>query len=187
MLSMEPIRARLRGILSLRVGIKHLTPPKDGWRNTLFAGPGRRSLLAGALSIGNAYDTSIFGGANGDLVFSYGIAGSSKLLTGVVDYISTALNGDYNGNGKVDGGRLRPMGARIRPLFGGNPAGLQHVARELRQPTRRGRHNWRQCPSRVPAYSPCLGHLSSFGFIGVANAERVEAVEISGAITERET
>jgi hypothetical protein len=35
-------------------------------------------------------------------VFSYGIAGSPKLLTGVVNYVSTVINGDYNGDGKID-------------------------------------------------------------------------------------
>ena len=57
----------------------------------------------GALSLGRAYDNSAFGGADGDLLFSYGIVGTSRLMSGVVTYVGTAgVTGDYNGNGVVD-------------------------------------------------------------------------------------
>jgi hypothetical protein len=57
---------------------------------------------ANSLSLGHAYNTSTFGGTNGDLQFSYGIAGGPR-LTGLVTYITSAgVTGDYNGNGVVD-------------------------------------------------------------------------------------
>jgi hypothetical protein len=56
----------------------------------------------GSFSLGQAYNASIFGGASGDLQFSYGIAGGPR-LTGVVTYVTSAgVVGDYNGNGVVD-------------------------------------------------------------------------------------
>jgi hypothetical protein len=78
--------------------------------------------IGGALSIGKAFDSSVFGAADGDLVFSYAISGSSKLMTGAVNYISTGLTGDYNGNGKVDAGDY--IAWRNNPnAFGGTPSG----------------------------------------------------------------
>jgi hypothetical protein len=53
------------------------------------------------LSLGNAYNTATFGGANGDLVFKFGVA-NGGLITAPVNYITTALAGDYNHNGVVD-------------------------------------------------------------------------------------
>jgi hypothetical protein len=88
----------------------------EGWDKASNASKGRLaeyfvrstgSTLAagGTRSIGDAYDSSVFGNGNGDLVFTYGITGSSKLLAGTVTYIGTApagVLGDYNGNGIVD-------------------------------------------------------------------------------------
>jgi hypothetical protein len=59
--------------------------------------------VGGALTLGRAYDNSVFGSIDGDLAFSYGIAGSSRLMSGVVSYVSSGgVIGDYNGNGVVD-------------------------------------------------------------------------------------
>ena len=58
---------------------------------------------AGELPLGRAYDNSVFGANDGDLTFSYGIAGSSRLMTGVVSYVASGgVIGDYSGNGVVD-------------------------------------------------------------------------------------
>src|SRR5262249_34902769 len=53
------------------------------------------------LNLGNAYNTSTFGGANGDLVFKFGVA-NGGLITAPVNYVTSALAGDYNHNGVVD-------------------------------------------------------------------------------------
>jgi hypothetical protein len=66
-------------------------------------GTGSPVPVNGALSIGRAYDASAFGANDGDLLFSYAIAGSSKLLTGVVNYITSSLPGDFDHNGVVNG------------------------------------------------------------------------------------
>ena len=63
------------------------------------------SMLAGnaELNLGNAYNTSVFGGSDGDLVFKFGLNGGA-LITAPVTYVgggSTA--GDFNSDGKVDG------------------------------------------------------------------------------------
>lgn len=62
------------------------------------------SIAAGELlSLGNAFNTSIFGsGNNGDLEFTFGLVGG-QLLTGNVSYISGGgVAGDYNGDGIVN-------------------------------------------------------------------------------------
>ena len=88
----------------------------EGWDKASNASKGRLSeyfvrstgstlSAAGIRTLGDAYDSSVFGNGNGDLAFTYGITGSSKLLTGTVTYIGTApagVVGDYNGNGIVD-------------------------------------------------------------------------------------
>lgn len=105
----------------------------EGWDKASNAGKGRLAEyfvrgtgsavpVGGALSIGDAYDTSVFSGANGDLVFSYAIAGSSKLMTGAVQYVSTVINGDYNGNGKVDAADY-VLWRKNPASFGGSPGG----------------------------------------------------------------
>jgi hypothetical protein len=75
----------------------------SGLLTEYFLRAGGAALAGGSsLSLGTAYNTSTFGGANGDLQFSYGIAGGPR-LTGVVTYVtSAAVIGDYNGNGIVD-------------------------------------------------------------------------------------
>jgi hypothetical protein len=81
------------------------------------------ALASGSsLSLGQAYNASIFGGANGDLQFSYGIAGGAR-LTGVVSYVvSAGVIGDYNGNGIVDAADY-VLWRKNPAAFGGNPAG----------------------------------------------------------------
>jgi hypothetical protein len=61
------------------------------------------SIGAGeTLSLGNAFNTSIFGsGFGGDLEFTYGLIGGSR-LTGNVTYVTGGVDGDYNHNGVVD-------------------------------------------------------------------------------------
>ena len=64
------------------------------------------STIAGnqTISLGNAFNTSIFGaGNNGDLKFEFGLNGGS-LLTAPVTYVTGGgLPGDFNNSGKVDG------------------------------------------------------------------------------------
>src|SRR5262249_13973616 len=57
-----------------------------------------------SLQLGQAFNPAVFGaGANGDLVFQYGVAGSSSLATGTVSYFNPSpMAGDYNHNGIVD-------------------------------------------------------------------------------------
>jgi hypothetical protein len=75
----------------------------SGLLTEYFLRAGGAALSSGSsLSLGKAYNTSTFGGADGDLRFSYGIAGG-PLLTGIVSYVTSApVIGDYNGNGIVD-------------------------------------------------------------------------------------
>ena len=75
----------------------------SGLLTEYFLRSGGAALASGnSLSLGQAYNTSTFGGSNGDLQFSYGIAGGPR-LTGVVTYVTSAgITGDYNGNGVVD-------------------------------------------------------------------------------------
>jgi len=60
------------------------------------------SLLApsASLTLGNAYNTSTFGAADGDLVFQFGIA-NGPLITAPVTYVTGAITGDFDGNGSV--------------------------------------------------------------------------------------
>ncbi len=67
-----------------------------------FLREGGSTLSAGdAFSLGQAYDPSVFGGADGDLEFVYGIAGGAR-LTGSVVYVGL-LQADFNKDGRVDG------------------------------------------------------------------------------------
>lgn len=86
--------------------------PGEGWdkaggsnANQLieaFLGSAGSVLASNAtLNLGTAYNTATFGAADGDLVFKFGIAGGS-LITAPVTYVSSAVAGDYNGNGVVD-------------------------------------------------------------------------------------
>jgi hypothetical protein len=87
--------------------------PTEGWDKApnatsaqlteYFLRSGGAPIASGSsLSLGTAYNTSVFGGADGDLQFTYGIAGGVR-LTGVVTYVTSgAVTGDYNGNGVVD-------------------------------------------------------------------------------------
>jgi hypothetical protein len=87
--------------------------PTEGWDKSptatngvlreYFLRPGGAPLAAGGeLTLGAAYNQSVFGTGNGDVQFSYGIAGGAR-LTGTVSYIGVAgVAGDYNGNSVVD-------------------------------------------------------------------------------------
>jgi hypothetical protein len=86
--------------------------PGEGWdkaggsnANQLieaFLGQSGSVLASSAsLSLGNAYNTSTFGAADGDLVFRFGIA-NGPLITAAVTYVTGGVPGDYNGNGVVD-------------------------------------------------------------------------------------
>ena len=69
----------------------------------LFLGAAGSTLAPNAsLNLGNAYNTSIFGGSNGDLVFKFGVLNGAALITAPVTYVTTGVPGDYNGNGIVD-------------------------------------------------------------------------------------
>jgi hypothetical protein len=75
----------------------------SGLLTEYFLRAGGSALGSGSsLSLGNAYNTATFNGADGDLQFSYGIAGGPR-LTGTVSYVTSAgVIGDYNNNGIVD-------------------------------------------------------------------------------------
>lgn len=63
------------------------------------------SVLASSdtLDLGNAYNTSVFGAADGDLVFQFGLTGGA-LITADVTYVGGGgTPGDFNSDGKVDG------------------------------------------------------------------------------------
>jgi hypothetical protein len=87
--------------------------PTEGWDAATNATDGRLTEFfvraggapvasGGMLSLGKAYDKTVFGAANGDLQFVYGVAGGAR-LTGVVTYVTSgAVTGDYNENGIVD-------------------------------------------------------------------------------------
>jgi hypothetical protein len=95
----------------------------SGLLTEYFLRAGGAALASGnSLSLGQSYNTSTFGGANGDLQFSYGIAGGPR-LTGVVSYITSAgIVGDYNADGKVDAADY-VVWRKNPAVFGGNPAG----------------------------------------------------------------
>jgi hypothetical protein len=89
-------------------------PPGEGWDEAgvpsmnqlveLYLGESGDELGANAsLSLGNAYDNSVFGsGSTGDLVFRFGLTNGAQ-LTGMVTYVGVqAVDGDYNGDGVVN-------------------------------------------------------------------------------------
>jgi hypothetical protein len=125
-------------------------------------GTGSAVPVGAALTIGKAYDTSVFSGADGDLVFSYGIAGSSKLLSGTVSYISTAIPGDYNGNGKVDAADY-VLWRKNPAAYGGNPAGYNTWRANFGNPPGSGAG---VTFASVP--EPCTCLLTIVGAIGMA-------------------
>jgi hypothetical protein len=56
-----------------------------------------------SISLGNAFNTAIFGaGNNGDLQFQFGV-NNGALITGTVSYVTGGPAGDYDGDGDVDG------------------------------------------------------------------------------------
>ncbi|BBO34655.1 hypothetical protein PLANPX_4267 [Lacipirellula parvula] len=70
-----------------------------------FLGAAGSTLAANSsISLGNAFNTSIFGsGVDGDLVLEFGLNGGA-LITSTVSYVGVAgLPGDFNNSGKVDG------------------------------------------------------------------------------------
>jgi hypothetical protein len=145
----------------------------EGWDKASNASKGRLAEyfvrsggsavpVGGALSIGKAYDASVFGGASGDLVFSYGIAGSSKLLTGAVNYISTTVAGDYDGNGKVDAADY-VLWRKNPAAFGGNPAGYNTWRANFGYPPGAG-----VALAAVPEPATCLlALLGAFEFVWI--------------------
>ena len=62
------------------------------------------ATTAHELSLGKAYDPSFFPpGADGDLIFQYGVVGKNNLVTGTITYFTPPpLLGDYNDDGTVD-------------------------------------------------------------------------------------
>jgi hypothetical protein len=112
--------------------------PTEGWDKSptstngllteYFLRAGGSPLAAGGeLSLGAAYNQSTFGTGNGDLQFTYGIAGGAR-LTGAVSYIGAApLFGDYNNSGTVDGADLGvwkgSFGATVSPGTGADGSG----------------------------------------------------------------
>jgi hypothetical protein len=70
-----------------------------------FLGENGATIAANSsISLGNAFNTSIFGaGVDGDLVFEFGLTGGG-LITVPVSYVTGGgLPGDFNNSGKVDG------------------------------------------------------------------------------------
>jgi hypothetical protein len=69
-----------------------------------FLGSGGSSIAAGeSISLGNAYNTSIFGANDGDLQFSFAV-NSGALIASTVTYIgSGGQPGDFDVDGDVDG------------------------------------------------------------------------------------
>lgn len=111
--------------------------PGEGWdkaggsnANQLieaFLGSAGSVLAANAtLNLGAAYNTATFGAANGDLVFRFGIA-NGPLITAPVTYVSSAVPGDYSGNGVIDAAdytRWRDtLGANVTPGSGADGSG----------------------------------------------------------------
>lgn len=84
-----------------------------------FLGEAGSTLAASAtLSLGAAYNPATFGGANGDLVFKFGLA-NGALITAPVTYITSVVQGDYNGDGVVNAGDYTKwrdtLGANVTP------------------------------------------------------------------------
>jgi hypothetical protein len=88
---------------SVTEGWDKATNATNGQLTEFFLRSGGAAIASGStLSLGNAYNPAIFGGANGDLQFTYGIA-DGPLMTGVVTYVtSPGVTGDYNSDGVVD-------------------------------------------------------------------------------------
>jgi hypothetical protein len=55
-----------------------------------------------SVSLGNAYNTSIFGANDGDLQMTFGLVGGIQ-ITGSVEYVTGGVAGDYDGDSDVDG------------------------------------------------------------------------------------
>lgn len=71
----------------------------------LFLGASGATINAGqSISLGSAYNTSIFGAADGDLQLTFGLVGGIQ-IDGTVSYVTGGggLNGDFDNNGRVDG------------------------------------------------------------------------------------
>ena len=69
-----------------------------------FLGENGSTLAPNAtLTLGNAYNTAIFGAADGDLKFSFGV-NNGALVSAPVSYVGTGgTPGDFNGDSKVNG------------------------------------------------------------------------------------
>lgn len=68
-------------------------------------GAGSTIAANSSISLGNAFNTAIFGnGADGDLVFQFGLNGGA-LITSTVSYVTGGggLPGDFDNSGRVDG------------------------------------------------------------------------------------
>ena len=88
--------------------------PGEGWDQAggsnanqlveqFLSGAGSTLAANSTISLGNAFNTAIFGaGVDGDLVFQFGLNGGA-LITSTVSYVGGGLSGDFNNNGKVDG------------------------------------------------------------------------------------
>jgi len=88
--------------------------PGEGWDQAggsnanqlveqFLSGAGSTIAANSSISLGNAFNTAIFGaGVDGDLVFEFGLNGGA-LITSTVAYVGGGLSGDFNGSGKVDG------------------------------------------------------------------------------------
>ena len=116
--------------------------PTEGWDKAptatngllkeYFLRSGGSPLPAGGeLSLGAAYNQSAFGAFNGDLQFSYGIAGGARLI-GTVSYIGApGVAGDYNGSGAVDaadfGAWKTGLGTAVTPGTGADGSGNGRV------------------------------------------------------------
>jgi hypothetical protein len=92
-------------------------PPGQGWDESgsasanqlielFLGGPGAVFPANGSITLGNAFNPSVFGsGMPGDLQFNFGISeGSGLFLPGSVSYVTSvpSVIGDYNQNGTVD-------------------------------------------------------------------------------------
>jgi hypothetical protein len=87
--------------------------PGEGFDQVGASGAGQLAELnlraAGAtinasqsISLGNAYNTSIFGAADGDLQMTFGLVGGIQ-INGTVEYVTGGPAGDFDGDSDVDG------------------------------------------------------------------------------------
>jgi hypothetical protein len=68
-----------------------------------FLGSGGSSIAAGeSITLGTAYNTSIFGANDGDLQFSFAV-NSGALIASTVTYVGGGQPGDFDTDGDVDG------------------------------------------------------------------------------------